>query len=70
MIEALYVSLLVNATWCGNSSFATQQHVTVLTISKNKNTTVDLVIYWALKAAAIFALIVAILYNLTLFYII
>ena len=70
-LELLYVPLLVNATWCGNCSFVTKRAAVVLTdCGRNSEILVDRVYYWLLKAGAIFALVIAVLYNMTLFYLI
>ena len=70
-LELLYVPLLVNATWCGNCSFFTKRAAVVLTnCGRSSEAMSERAYYWLLKLAAIFALIVAILYNVTLFYLI
>ena len=70
-LEVLYLPLLVNATWCGNCSFVTKRAAVILTnCGRESEVLLDRVYYWLLKVGAIFALIIAILYNLTLFYLI
>lgn len=70
-LELLYVPLLVNATWCGNCSFHTKRAAVILTdCGRSSESQSERAYSWLLKVAAIFALLVAILYNLTLFYLI
>ena len=70
-LEILYVPLLVNATWAGNCQFMTKRAAVIVTeCGKNSEIQNEVWYYWGLKGGAIFALLTAVGYNMTLYYII
>jgi hypothetical protein len=70
-VEVLYTPLLINATWTGNCSFYTSRPALQVTdCGLSSSEPAQKYTAWGLKAGAVFAIIVACLYNLVLFFII
>ena len=76
LVEALYLPLLANAAWAGNCQFFSKRAAVITTSCySNKSNpddyeTNDIVYHWLLKVAAYYAILMAVVYNLILFYII
>jgi hypothetical protein len=76
LVEALYLPVLANAAWAGNCSFFSKR-AAVFTSKCYSNKTdpddyesIDVLYHWLLKAAAYYAILMAVVYNLILLYII